>query len=215
MNQLFIGLVVLMTQACTTWEPAICPSGRRCPPEATCAADQDTCITTACGDGRLDEEVHEKCDDGNIIPGDGCDDLCQVERCGNGQVDVNEVCDDENTSSGDGCSSACLSEYCGNGLVDDGYGETCDDDNQVSGDGCSAYCRDEICGNGIVDRAVGESCDDNNTKNGDGCSDVCGSEYCGTAPWSQPRARYATTVTRSLATAAALPAFPRTAVTAP
>jgi cysteine-rich repeat protein len=178
-NLVFIGVVALMTAACTTWEPARCPSGRLCPPDTTCAAAQDTCITTACGDGFLDTQVNEQCDDGNIIRGDGCDHRCAVEGCGNGVVDVDEVCEDSNVTSGDGCSDGCLSEFCGNNMVDEDFGETCDDGNKDSGDGCSAYCLREICGNGIVDRAKGESCDDANTQNGDGCSDVCASEYCG------------------------------------
>src|SRR5688572_19950385 len=66
-----------------------------------------------CGDGALDGD--EACDDGNTSPGDGCDDVCQVEgpewrcevpgsncfECGNGVLEGSEVCDDANGDGGD------------------------------------------------------------------------------------------------------------------
>jgi cysteine-rich repeat protein len=32
-----------------------------------------------CGDGILITELKEKCDDGNIISGDGCSEICEIE----------------------------------------------------------------------------------------------------------------------------------------
>jgi len=55
----------------------------------------------------------EECDDGNVIPGDGCESNCIASGvCGNGVVDadVEEECDDGNTVDGDGCSSTCSFE---------------------------------------------------------------------------------------------------------
>lgn len=49
----------------------------------------------------------EKCDDGNIIGGDGCSETCQHETCGDGIVCTGEECDDGNVASGDGCSNTC------------------------------------------------------------------------------------------------------------
>jgi len=54
----------------------------------------------------------EECDDGDLNPGDGCNEVCQPEICGDGKVDVNEMCDDGNTIDGDGCTSSCESEAC-------------------------------------------------------------------------------------------------------
>ncbi|QRK11816.1 DUF4215 domain-containing protein [Archangium violaceum] len=172
-----------LSSACTGSEPEECPSGRVCPEGQKCAAQQDTCIATDCGDGTL--QAGEACDDGNIIDGDGCSRTCMsTESCGNGIVDVaaSEVCDDGNTTDGDGCSADCKSsELCGNGILDRAQGEVCDDANTQSGDGCSADCLSlEQCGNGYVDTAAGELCDDGNTQPGDGCGADCRAvEVCG------------------------------------
>lgn len=61
--------------------------GIRCP----------SCILPApelCGNGGV--EGAEQCDDGNRIPGDGCDAFCQVEGnyCGNGKIEPWEACDE-------------------------------------------------------------------------------------------------------------------------
>jgi cysteine-rich repeat protein len=85
-----------------------------------------------CGNGILEPEKGEACDDGNLVNGDGCNYFCQVEPdwicidgkicinvrdpnqfkvlCGNGKVEGAEVCDDGNTLEGDGCSSVCKVE---------------------------------------------------------------------------------------------------------
>ena len=63
-------------------------------------------------------EVGEACDDGNIVDGDGCDDSCEVEYCGDGVLQhTTETCDDGNTLSEDGCSSTCVIEACGDSIV--------------------------------------------------------------------------------------------------
>ena len=164
-----------------------CKNGLVCPAGTTCAANQDVCIKTLCGNGRIDTAAGEVCDDGNIVDGDGCSaDCTSNESCGNGIVDKSkgEVCDKgaDNTSCG-GCSADCKSdETCGNGIVDTCKGEVCDDGNNVSGDGCAADCKStERCGNGVVDVVDGEVCDkgaDNNKCTG--CSTDCRSnETCG------------------------------------
>ncbi len=71
----------------------------------------------ACGNGVLSAD--EQCDDGNLMPFDGCSSLCRLEpqcttagcisKCGDGLV-MGEACDDGNTRDGDGCSSACKVE---------------------------------------------------------------------------------------------------------
>jgi len=78
-----------------------------------------TCHKTVCGDGT--KEGAEQCDDGNLIPYDGCSPTCTIEPkcdgkggctgvCGDGLVFPGEQCDDGNTVSGDGCSSTCTIE---------------------------------------------------------------------------------------------------------
>ena len=43
---------------------------------ATCDSD---CTTAVCGDGTQNATAGETCDDGNVVDGDGCDAMCQVE----------------------------------------------------------------------------------------------------------------------------------------
>ena len=74
---------------------------------------------STCGDGSVDGT--EGCDDGNLLPGDGCGPFCTTEPgydclgepstcapiCGNGVLTGTETCDDGNIASGDGCSATC------------------------------------------------------------------------------------------------------------
>jgi cysteine-rich repeat protein len=138
-----------------------------------------------CGNGTLDDQ--EECDDGNLINGDGCSDICNIETlCGNGIIDEHEECDDGNTENGDGCDSNCKFEpYCGDGVLD--LGEECDDGNNLNGDGCSSTCEIEpYCGDNILD--PGEECDEGDdespedgTRNVDSCPygiQTCCSKSC-------------------------------------
>ena len=125
--------------------------------------------TKNCGDGVLDKDNGEACDDGNTNSGDGCNKLCQLEAnflckdpgkpcenlavCGNSYLTSNETCDDGNTKDGDGCSADCKT-------VEPGY--QC----RVPGKRCTP-----LCGDG---KKIGtEACDDGNSASGDGCSSTC------------------------------------------
>ena len=69
-----------------------------------------------CGDGNVDPG--EECDDGNTFDGDGCSSSCEVETfCGDGVLDPEEQCDDGNTFDGDGCSGECTIEFGGEGCT--------------------------------------------------------------------------------------------------
>jgi cysteine-rich repeat protein len=97
---------------------SVCGDGVVQPPEQCEGVDGcDACrfVTTkvpVCGD--LVVEPPEECDDGNRLPGDGCDERCQRElgepACGNGRVDEDEQCDDGNRRDGDCCSRFCRIE---------------------------------------------------------------------------------------------------------
>jgi cysteine-rich repeat protein len=128
-----------------------------------------------CGNGKIEVENGEICDDGNLVSGDGCDANCKVTGCGNGVVTAGEMCDDSNATNGDGCDNNCRPSGCGNGIVSSG--EECDDGNGTSGDGCDANCKVTGCGNGVV--TAGEVCDDGNATNGDGCDNNCRPSGCG------------------------------------
>ncbi|MCG8424653.1 MAG: DUF4215 domain-containing protein, partial [Proteobacteria bacterium] len=156
---------VLFSGGCSGSQSTDCPDGLICPPGTQCAANQLTCIEGDCGNGF--QERDEGCDDGNVLPGDGCSSICQKEECGNGTVDPNEQCD----PPGNGCSDACKFERCGNGTIDPE--EECDGDSAVCID-----CLLAICGNNRTD--PGESCDDGNDNDLDACNNACsGSAVCG------------------------------------
>jgi fibro-slime domain-containing protein len=122
-----------------------------------------------CGDGMNNQGGIEECDDGNVLPGDGCNGACKVEKnwkcpsagpctrlivCGDKQVGAGEVCDDGNTLDGDGCNSTCT-------VQDPAF--TC-----IPGQLCE---RTSECGNKRIE--AGEDCEDGNTNSGDGCSSTC------------------------------------------
>ena len=148
-------------------------------------ADTSKCKAKAaegCGDGINNQGGIEACDDGNTVPGDGCNGACKVERnwecpadisigpckrlviCGDGVIGAGEVCDDKNTTDGDGCNSTCT-------VQDPAY--TCS-----AGQAC---VRVSECGNSR--RETGETCDDGNDKANDGCSATCQTE----AGWVCPK----------------------------
>ena len=134
-------------------------------------------VVQPCGNGTLEPELGETCDDGNRASDDGCSWECLVESCGDGirQKPAGEQCDDGNLVDGDGCSAECLHERCGDGLKQET--EECDDGGRLAGDGCSPVCDIEYCGDGAV--APWEECDDGNADGNDGCSELCVLEFCG------------------------------------
>ncbi len=161
-----------------------------------CNAD---CTNTAfCGDGNVDADAGEQCDEGRKI-GDntyvgglglygGCNANCTVAPyCGDGIKDPNEQCDlgtANNIGGYDGCNADCTrSDYCGDGIVNGT--EQCD--NGVYGnvgnyEGCNSDCtRAAWCGDGITNGP--EKCDKgegNNTGEYGGCNPDCSlASYCG------------------------------------
>ena len=127
----------------------------------------------ACGDGKINQDS-EDCDDGNSVPGDGCNGICKVEpnftcptpgkpciptfKCGNGKIAPGEVCADGNTLPDDACSADCTIQSAS--FICPTAGQACQ--------------RVEFCGNGRV--KGDETCDDGNTLAGDGCDSNCHQE---------------------------------------
>ena len=122
-----------------------------------------------CGDGINNQNGIEECDDGNTVPGDGCNGACKVEPhwqcppagrctpmviCGDGSIGAGEVCDDGNTNDNDGCNATCT-------VQDARY--QC-----IPGQPCTLMSQ---CGNKRIES--GENCDDGNANSGDGCSSTC------------------------------------------
>lgn len=154
----------------------ICPEGTRC------SSDGASCISldSRCGDGVIQQEDAELCDDGNQLGSDGCSSDCKsTEVCGNGKLDLNlqELCDDGNKVGGDGCSADCRSfGVCGDSTIDPG--EICDDGNASDADDCP-QCKVAQCGDGFVNTqgTKQESCDYLLDKMG--CDTDCTPRLCG------------------------------------
>jgi cysteine-rich repeat protein len=147
---------------------------------ATCELD---CKKPRCGDGIKNTLAGEECDDGNNISGDGCDDKCRIEKCGNGRVEDNEQCDDGNQATNDACVN-CRFATCGDfyvWTVPAPAHEQCDEGPTPSIHGaCPAMCKRATCGDGYVWNTEGgtEQCDDGNAVNTDACP-ACHNARCG------------------------------------
>ncbi|HKQ71687.1 MAG TPA: DUF4215 domain-containing protein [Polyangiaceae bacterium] len=130
-----------------------------------------------CGDGVVQGNIGEECDDGNGKPADGCSGVCKIENgyacgdagggctrlwiCGNGKVDPGEACDDGNTMGLDGCADDCT-------YVEGGF--TCPKAPDGTGGGC-VPAPQNTCGDAIL--GPSEQCDDGNKADLDGCSALC------------------------------------------
>jgi cysteine-rich repeat protein len=102
-------------------------------------------LPCVCGNGTIQAECGEQCDDLNQTDGDGCSSTCKIEVCGNGAVDPEDECDDgaQNGVLGDPCSATCTLHWCGDGIRDSdpsGAGEACDDANTDECDTCHSDC---------------------------------------------------------------------------
>lgn len=158
------------------------PSLETCDGQPDCRTD-----CTRCGDGVLDVQHGETCDEGNansdVEPG-ACRTSCVVASCGDGVRDPGEGCDRGAANSAtepDACRPNCALSGCGDAVLDDG--ELCDDgpaNSDSERDACRTTCAPATCGDGTLDD--GEACDD-----GRGNSDVqpgtcrtnCMSPRCG------------------------------------
>lgn len=124
-----------------------------------------------CGDGIVQADRGEQCDDGNTVAGDGCSGTCQIEpnhtcpprggrcevsfRCGDGVVNPGEACDEGDFQGQPGCSNDCTQQS-------PGY-------NCVPGQACVPLF---TCGNNRIEQ--GETCDPPNP--GNGCGLDCQTE---------------------------------------
>jgi cysteine-rich repeat protein len=113
------------------------------------------CLPVGCGNGVVEPQLNEVCDDGNRTSLDGCSANClSAETCGDGAVDtaLGEQCDcgmpgqtvagcasANSNDPGASCRTDCKLARCGDGTVDPA--EVCDDGNNAPGDGCRADCR--------------------------------------------------------------------------
>jgi cysteine-rich repeat protein len=159
------------------------------------SCERVTATKPHCGDGQVQTNEGETCDDGaNDGRYGGCSADCMTPFCGDGQVQpgYGEFCDEGPNNVGEylGCTPDCkyltfpeppdCSKYsspaCGDGQVQSEFGETCDDG---INDGLLGHCTPKctigpggFCGDGNVNPEQ-EECDDGNWNSCDGCSSRC------------------------------------------
>ena len=123
---------------------------------------------------------NEECDDGNRTNGDGCNEHCRREFCGDGVIQPGEECDDGHESAD--CDADCTPAFCGDETVNRYRGEQCDDGNLEERDLCANNCRFTRCGDGIIQSPNGlevyEECDGDDTP--------CGGYKCGSGCFCAP-----------------------------
>ncbi|HRI09918.1 MAG TPA: DUF4215 domain-containing protein [Nannocystaceae bacterium] len=138
-----------------------------------------------CGNGVVEPDHGEACDDGEANADDAaCTLACQLPHCGDALLQPGEACDlgDQNTPDSV-CTPNCQVARCGDGFHQEGV-EECDEGafNKAVHDGkggCSTECRVlPRCGNSLIEPPL-ETCDDGNTIAGDGCSPLCQKNLCG------------------------------------
>lgn len=116
-----------------------------------------------CGDGEIQQNEGETCDDGNLLSSDACTSKCQPATCGDGFIQaLVEACDDGNQFNTDACTEGCQNAKCGDGHIQAGV-EVCDDGvNDGAYGGCMPGCEENAprCGDNIVQKDQGEQCDD-------------------------------------------------------
>ena len=140
-------------------------------------ACRNSCISSTCGDGVVQDGV-EQCDDDNDVDTDACRNNCMIAICGDGAVrDDVEECDDGNSIDNDACRNSCVDARCGDSVVYDGV-EQCDDANDLNNDSCLDSCMDASCGDGFTWAGV-EDCDDANPDDTDACRNDCTAPACG------------------------------------
>src|SRR5262245_56579239 len=78
-------------------------------------------VNDNCGNGTVEEDLGEECDDGNTDDEDGCTTDCLRTTtdsiCGDGMPGETEECDDGNESNDDDCVEGCKAAYCGDGFT--------------------------------------------------------------------------------------------------
>jgi len=139
-----------------------------------------------CGNGVVEPDVAEECDEGAGNGEGACSMECKKISCGDGVLQEPEECDhgDKNSDNG-ACTAFCTIATCGDGFIHTDE-EECDDGpaNKEAPDGqggCSTSCIAlATCGDGVLDPDE-EDCDDGNKDDNDACPSTCRFPYCGDA----------------------------------
>lgn len=107
-----------------------------CPDYKHCTDLRYSPVRYYCGNGILEQQYGEQCDDGNTLNTDGCSSECKVET-GWTCAGLRSVCTRQQHNNSGGSSA-----FCGNDRVE--WNEECDDGFPLrNGDGCSILCKIE------------------------------------------------------------------------
>ncbi|TFH23068.1 MAG: hypothetical protein E4H03_07015 [Myxococcales bacterium] len=162
--------------------------------DTTPNACRANCMLPVCGDGVIDDQSGEACDNGaanaanapcvstcqRAVCGDG--NTCTVAGCNTGPAGGLEQCDDGSGNSDttpNACRADCANPGCGDSVIDSG--EQCDDgsaNSDTAPDACRTSCDRAFCGDSVTDS--GEECD-NGGANSDSaaCLSSCVDAVCG------------------------------------
>lgn len=147
------------------------------PDQTACGVDPDQwCLTGECvvkpfcSDGKVNPELGEVCDDGNKLPGDGCDPTCKPEPvpAAPGTLVISEIMPDPdsvNDEKGEWFEvynpTKVAIDMTGWHFADATYPAPNADNHLIT----------PACGNSRTEAS--EKCDDGNVVSGDGCSSTC------------------------------------------
>ena len=127
--------------------------------------DEDDWKDSFCGNGEVDDEWGEECDDGNDTDDDECSNECISATCGDGTVQSSngEECDDGGETADcngpDAGDVACQYSTCGDDYTNSADGESCDDSSELlTGESCSSCQISTECCDVINGSTSGASC---------------------------------------------------------
>jgi cysteine-rich repeat protein len=172
---------------------------------AVCACLDFVGTTCVLWDATCACAIAPACGDGNVDPGEACDDAgesatcnadCSLSACLDGVLNVTagEACDDGAESAT--CNADCSAAVCGDSVLNVTAGEACDDGAESAT--CNADCSAAVCGDSVLNVTAGEACDDGaesatcnadcslascgdgitNSTAGEACDDVAESATC-------------------------------------
>ena len=137
----------------------------------TCVRSGDRPQCGLCGDGEVNSEVGEVCDDGNFDEADDCDNACQATCLALGTCSEMDSDGDGVLDGDDNCDLAPNPDQADCDM--DGRGDACDEDECPAGDRDGDEVADDVDNCPEIENTDQADCDE------DGVGDVCDEDLCG------------------------------------